>query len=39
VRPDGQAVDEETAFTHLQVAARYLAKMTEPAEHFEREPV
>lgn len=33
--PTGQTVDEETAFTHLQVAARYLVKMTELAEHFE----
>ncbi|MEU1387803.1 MULTISPECIES: hypothetical protein [unclassified Nonomuraea] len=30
----GQAVDEDTAYTHLQLAARYLGKMTALAEHF-----
>jgi hypothetical protein len=35
--PTGEAIDEDTAFTHLQMAGRYLAKMTELALHFERE--
>ncbi|MET8987808.1 hypothetical protein ABZW49_20365 [Nonomuraea wenchangensis] len=32
--PCGRAVDEDTAYTHLQLAARYLGKMTTLAEHF-----
>ncbi|MFI9598230.1 hypothetical protein [Nonomuraea sp. NPDC052265] len=32
--PRGRAVDEDTAYTHLQLAARYLGKMTALAEHF-----
>ncbi len=34
----GQAIDEDTAFTHLQVAARYLVKMTELTEHLKPLP-
>jgi hypothetical protein len=33
--PTGKAIDEDTAFTHLQVAAQYLVKMTNLSEHFE----
>lgn len=32
--PRGRAVDEDTAYTHLQLAARYLGKMTALTEHF-----
>ncbi|WP_433513685.1 hypothetical protein ACQP2T_60740 [Nonomuraea sp. CA-143628] len=32
--PRGRAVDEDTAYTHLQMAARYLGKMTALAAHF-----
>ncbi|MEU8251643.1 hypothetical protein [Nonomuraea sp. NPDC048916] len=32
--PQGRAVDEDTAYTHLQMAARYLGKMTALAAHF-----
>ncbi|MET8145659.1 hypothetical protein ABZU32_35610 [Sphaerisporangium sp. NPDC005288] len=35
--PRGRAVDEDTAYTHLQLAARYLGKMTALAEHFTRQ--
>jgi hypothetical protein len=35
--PTGQRVDEETAYAHLVMAAMLLAKMTELAEHFERQ--
>jgi hypothetical protein len=33
--PTGATVDEDTAYTHLQMAGRFLAKMTELAKHFE----
>ncbi|HEX8207054.1 MAG TPA: hypothetical protein VF587_13420 [Solirubrobacteraceae bacterium] len=33
--PSGRTVDEDTAYTHLQMAARFLTKMTELAAHFE----
>lgn len=33
--PTGQSVDEDTAYTHLQMAGRFLAKMTELAVYFE----
>lgn len=33
--PSGELIDEDTAYTHLQMAGRFLAKMTELAEHFE----
>jgi hypothetical protein len=33
--PTGAAIDEDTAYTHLQMAGRFLAKMTELAMHFE----
>ncbi|GAA4756468.1 hypothetical protein GCM10023328_45300 [Modestobacter marinus] len=36
--PTGQIIDEDTAFTHLQVAARYLVKMTELTEHLKPLP-
>lgn len=32
--PTGATVDEDTAYTHLQMAARYLQKMTALQEHF-----
>ncbi|MGI5292808.1 hypothetical protein ACQEVF_57185 [Nonomuraea polychroma] len=32
--PHGRPVDEDTAYTHLQMAARYLGKMTTLQEHF-----
>ena len=35
--PTGQRVDQETAYAHLVMAAMLLAKMTELAEHFERD--
>jgi hypothetical protein len=34
--PTGGEVDEDTAYTHLQMAARYLQKMTTLQAHFER---
>jgi hypothetical protein len=34
--PHGRVIDEDTAYTHLQMAARYLGKMTALAEHFTR---
>lgn len=34
--PTGATVDEDTAYTHLQMAGRFLAKMTELAMYFER---
>lgn len=34
--PTGAEVDEDTAYTHLQMAARYLQKMTALQAHFER---
>ncbi|WP_329521557.1 hypothetical protein [Spirillospora sp. NBC_01491] len=33
--PTGRNVDENTAYTHLQMAARYLEKMTALKHHFE----
>lgn len=33
--PTGRDVDENTAYTHLQMAARYLEKMTALMHHFE----
>lgn len=33
--PTGAEVDEDTAYTHLQMAARYLQKMTQLQAHFE----
>ncbi len=33
--PTGRDVDENTAYTHLQMAARYLEKMTALRHHFE----
>lgn len=33
--PTGRSVDEDTAYTHLQMAARFLTKMTELAVYFE----
>jgi hypothetical protein len=33
--PTGRQIDEDTAFTHLQMAGRYLGKMTRLAEHYE----
>ena len=35
--PTGRRVDEETAYAHLVMAAMLLAKMTELADHFERQ--
>lgn len=37
--PTGRNVDEDTAYTHLQMAARYLEKMTILRRHFEENPV
>ncbi|SDN41853.1 hypothetical protein [Geodermatophilus sp. DSM 45219] len=34
--PTGAQVDHDTAYTHLQMAAAYLAKMTRLAAHFSR---
>lgn len=34
--PSGQRIDEETAYTHLNIAGVLLVKMVELAEHFER---
>ena len=36
--PSGQSIDEDTARTHLQMAALYLAKMTALREHFVSHP-
>ena len=36
--PTGQVIDEDTAFTHLQMAARYLVKMTELTEYLKPLP-
>jgi hypothetical protein len=36
--PSGQRIDEDTAYTHLHMAAVLLVKMLEIAEHFERQP-
>lgn len=33
--PSGKQIDEDTAYTHLQMGARYLQKMTELRVHFE----
>lgn len=33
--PSGRQIDEDTAYTHLQMGARYLQKMTELRAHFE----
>jgi hypothetical protein len=35
--PNGRPVDEDTAYTHLQMAARYLGKMTALQEHFDQQ--
>jgi hypothetical protein len=32
--PTGRRIDEDTAYTHLQMAARYLQKMTALEAHF-----
>jgi hypothetical protein len=34
--PTGAVVDEDTAYTHLQMGARYLQKMTSLQAHFDR---
>ena len=31
--PTGADIDEDTAYTHLQMAARYIQKMTDLQEH------
>jgi len=36
--PTGAAVDEDTAYTHLQMAARYLQKMTTLNAHLKQAP-
>lgn len=36
--PTGKTVDEDTAYTHLQMAARYLQKMAQLQAHFEALP-
>lgn len=33
--PSGKQIDEDTAYTHMQMAARYLQKMTELRAYFE----
>jgi hypothetical protein len=35
--PSGVKIDEDTAYTHLQMAARYIQKMTVLKAHFERQ--
>lgn len=37
--PTGRSVDEDTAYTHLQMAARYLGKMTALAQYFDQQSV